>query len=338
MQRMIWSALAAFAVTLVIGPTVIKLLMRLKVGQQIYGLAPEAHKSKQGTPTMGGLMIAFIAILFAFLFRSHTVPIIFDIPFAICVFALLNLALGFADDFLKVRRKKNQGGLTEMQKTVPQVIIAVAFAAYCAFSPYIGTMIMLPFTSNELNLGLAYIPIMAFVVYCVLNAANFLDGLDGLLGSVSLVIFAAFGIIALIFASQIGAGANQTQLVNTATLCAATAGALMGYLRYNLHPAQMMMGDTGSMFIGAVFVGVGMTMRIPIWLPFAGVMMLVSLLSTTIQRVYYKATHGKRVFKNSPYHHHLEMMGMSETRIVSMYVLVTVLFCLLCFLGLPITI
>jgi phospho-N-acetylmuramoyl-pentapeptide-transferase len=335
---MIWAALTAFIITLVIGPTVIKLLMKLKVGQQIYGKAPEGHKAKQGTPTMAGLMFAVIAILFAFLFRDRSFSFYTDISLAIAVFSVLNLALGFADDFLKIRRKKNQGGLSEMQKTIPQVVISLAFSAYCAYSPYIGTSIMLPFTTNELNLGWAYIPIMAFVIYCVLNGANFLDGLDGLLGSVSLVIFASFGIIALMFAGTIGAGVNQSQLVNIATLCAAMAGALMGYLRYNLHPAQMMMGDTGSMFVGAMFVGVGMALRLPIWLPFAGVMMLVSLLSTTIQRVYYKATHGKRIFKNSPYHHHLEMMGMSETRIVSMYVLVTVLFCMLCFLALPIII
>ena len=338
MQRMIWAALSAFVITLVIGPAVIKLLARLKLGQQVYALAPETHSKKQGTPTMAGLMFAALSILFAFLFRSGAFSPLTDVTLAIALFAMLNLEIGFADDYLKIHRKKNQGGLTEMQKTVAQVLVAAAFSAYCAFNAYIGTIIRLPFTQAEYNLRWAYIPLMTFLIYCMLNAANFLDGLDGLLGSVSTVIFASFGIIALLFAGQVRASTYQAQIVNIATYCAAMTGALMGYLRYNLHPAQMMMGDTGSMYIGAVFVAVGMALRVQIWIPFAGVMMVVSLLSTTIQRVYYKATGGKRVFMNSPYHHHLEMMGMSETRIVSMYVLVTVLFCLLCFLALPIAV
>ena len=336
MQRMIWAALTAFAASLIAGPTVIKMLTRLKVGQQIYGLAPEAHKAKQGVPTMGGLMFAVMSVALAFAFRTGTFDWKSDIPAAIALFSLLNLAMGFADDFLKIRRKQNQGGLTESQKTIVQLIIAAAFSWYCWRHPDIGSSIRLPFTTREFNLGWAYIPVMAFVIYCTLNAANFLDGLDGLLASVSVVDFATFGIIALLFSGQMGASQNQSQIVNIATMCAALVGAMMGYLRYNLHPAQMMMGDTGSMYIGGIFVAIGMALRIPLWIPFAGVMMAVSLVSTFAQRMYYKATHGKRIFKNSPYHHHLEMMGMPETRIVSMYVLVTVMFCLLCFLALPV--
>ena len=335
MQRMLWAALTAFAVSLIIGPTVIKLLTKLKIGQQVYSKAPETHKAKQGMPTMGGLMFAIISVALAFTFRTGSFQWKSDIPAAIALFAILNLAMGFADDFLKIRRKANQGGLSEKQKTIGQIIVAAAFSWYCWRHPDIGSSIRLPFITTEFNLSWAYIPVMTFVIYCTLNAANLLDGLDGLLASVSICMFATFGIFALMFAGQMGASQTQAQTINIATMCAALTGAMMGYLRYNAYPAQMMMGDTGSMYIGAVFVAVGMAIRVPLWIPFAGVMMVVSLVSTFAQRMYFKATHGKRIFKNSPYHHHLEMMGMAESRIVSMYVLITVLFCMLCFLALP---
>ncbi|GHU68212.1 phospho-N-acetylmuramoyl-pentapeptide-transferase [Clostridia bacterium] len=336
MQRMLWAVLGGFIISLIIGPTMIKLLRRLKVGQQVYAGAPEEHMKKQGTPTMGGLMFAAVSLAVAFVARVGSFDWKSDVPLAIAVFALLNLALGFADDFLKIRRQRNQGGLKEMQKTIPQLIIALAFAAYCYFHPLIGSSIRLPFTVREWDLGYWYIPVMAFVIYCTLNAANFLDGLDGLLGSVGLCDFAVFGVIGLLLAATVGVSDTQNMWLNVAILCAGMAGALMGYLRYNLHPASMMMGDTGSMYVGAVFVGAAMALRLPLWVPVAGVMMVVSLLSTTVQRYYFKATHGKRLFLNSPFHHHLEKKGMSETRIVSMYVLVTILASLLCFLMLPI--
>ncbi|GHU71229.1 phospho-N-acetylmuramoyl-pentapeptide-transferase [Clostridia bacterium] len=335
MQRMLWAVLGGFAITLIIGPTFIKLLRKLKVGQQVYDGAPAAHQKKQGTPTMGGLMIALVSIAMTFVARVGSFEWKSDVPLAIAAFALLNLGMGFADDFLKIRRKANHGGLSEMQKTIPQILFALAFSAYCYQHPLIGSSVRLPFTAREWDMGYWYIPIMAFVIYCTLNAANFLDGLDGLLGSVSLCDFAAVGIIALLLAGTIGISQLQYMTLNVAILCAAMAGALMGYLRYNLHPASMLMGDTGSMYIGAVFVGAAMALRIPLWVPVAGGMMVVSLISTTAQRVYFKATHGKRIFLNSPYHHHLEMKGMGETRIVSMYVLVTLILCLLCFLMLP---
>jgi phospho-N-acetylmuramoyl-pentapeptide-transferase len=338
---MLWAILGGFVITLIIGPTMIKLLMRLKVGQQIYEGAPSEHMKKQGTPTMGGLMIAAVSLAVTFAARVGaggsygSYDWKSDALIAVAVFALLNMALGFADDFLKIRRRRNQGGLKELQKTIPQVVVALGFSAYCYFHPLIGSSIRLPFTVREWDLGYWYIPIMAFAIYCTLNAANFLDGLDGLLGSVGLCDFAAFGVMALILAGTVGASDRQDMWLNVAILCAGMAGALMGYLRYNLHPASLMMGDTGSMYIGAVFVGAAMTLRLPLWIPVAGLMMVVSLLSTTIQRYYFKATHGKRLFLNSPFHHHLEKKGMGEERIVSMYVLITILMCLLCFLMLP---
>jgi phospho-N-acetylmuramoyl-pentapeptide-transferase len=332
---MLWAALGGFVISLIIGPTMIKLLRRLKVGQQVYEGAPEEHMKKQGTPTMGGLMIAAVSLAAAFAARAGAPEWKSDAPLAVAAFALLNMGLGFADDFLKIRRKKNQGGLKELQKTIPQLAIAAGFAAYCYWHPLIGSSVRLPFTAREWDMGYWYIPAMAFVIYCVLNGSNLLDGLDGLLGSVSLCDFAVFGIIALILAGGVGVSESQYMLLDVGILCAGMAGALMGYLRYNLHPASLMMGDTGSMYIGAVFVGAAMVLRLPLWIPAAGLMMAVSLLSTTAQRYYYKATRGKRLFLNSPFHHHLEKKGMSETRIVSMYVLVTVLMCLVCFLMLP---
>lgn len=332
MQRMVWAVLIGFAAALAVGPWTIRELRKLKAGQNIYELAPESHKSKQGTPTMGGLAFAALALLIGFALRTGPFDIKTDMPFALAVFAVMNMALGFTDDFTKLRMKHNQG-LTEKQKLAAQFIIAALFSVYCYMHPDVGSSIYIPFFKTEWDMGWFYIPAMMFVIICTTNGCNLLDGLDGLCGGVSSVGMATFAVLALLFASAAQSATLQTNLINVGVLCAALCGSLLGYLRFNLHPAQVMMGDTGSMFLGGMCVGTAMLMRQPLLILLIGGAYAASLLSVFLQRMYFKATHGKRIFKMSPLHHHFELCGVPETRIVSMYVIASVLLCLLALLG-----
>lgn len=332
MQRMVWAVLLSFAVTLSMGPFAIRALRKLKFGQTIYELVPESHQLKQGTPTMGGILFFIVTVAVALVLRVGTLAIKTDFMLALITFAVLNMMIGFLDDYGKIRTNKNQGGLSERQKLVSQFIVAAAFSAYCYMHPDIGTSIYVPFLNIEWELGWTYIPVMIFVIICTANGANLLDGLDGLLASVTTVITAFFAIVALLLAA-VFTGAKQDNLLNTGMLCAAACGALLGYLRFNLHPAQIMMGDTGSMFLGGLVIGVAMLLRLQLLIPIVAGAYAVSLLSVFMQRMYFKATHGKRIFKMSPLHHHFELNGVPETRIVSMYAIATVLLCLFAFLG-----
>ena len=333
MQRMVWAVLLSFAAALALGPVAIKALRKLKFGQNIYELAPESHKAKQGTPTMGGLMFMAVTVAIAFLLSVGAFNARTHMLLALAAFSILNMLIGFLDDFGKIRARKNQGGLTESQKLVAQFIVAALFSTYCYAHPDVGTVIFVPFAGIEWDLGWFYIPVMIFVIICTANGSNLLDGLDGLLASVTTVIAAFFAITALLLAETAG-GERQDNLLNIGILCAAACGALLGYLRFNLHPAQVIMGDTGSMFLGGLVVGCAMLMRLPLLLPIVAGAYAASLLSVFLQRMYFKATHGKRIFKMSPLHHHFELSGVPETKIVSMYAIVSILLCLLAFLGL----
>lgn len=326
--RMLWAALITFFVSLAIGPWVIRTLRKLKVGQNVYELAPEEHQKKQGTPTMGGLMFAGVMLVIAFILRTGPFSIRTDLLIALAAFALLNLVVGFLDDLTKLRGKNNKG-LSERQKLAMQTVIALLFSLYCYLHPDIGSRVYVPFIGATWDLGPFYIPAMMFVIVCTTNGSNFLDGLDGLLGSVSAVIAGCFALILLL----ITGGNLSPDQQNLAVLMAAAAGALLGYLRFNLHPAAMMMGDTGSMFLGGLVAGVAMMTRLPLLLPLVAGMYAASLLSTFVQRWYFRLSGGKRILKMSPLHHHFELSGVPETKIVSMYTVVSVVLCLLSLLG-----
>ncbi len=329
MQRMIWAVLIAFIASLAVGPVLLPVLRRLKFGQNVYELAPESHQKKQGTPTMGGWMICIVGVAVAAILHMGGWQWRTDMMLAVLLMALCNLCIGFADDMTKIRGKRNQG-LSEKQKLIFQGIIAIAFAFYCYAHPQVGSRIIIPFVGTTWDLGWLYIPAAAFVVIATTNSANLLDGLDGLLGSVSLVDFATFGLIALFAATAADGNAN---IMNLAVLCAALAGACMGFLRFNVFPARMIMGDTGSMFIGGAIVAVALLLRLPLLIVLACFCMLISSGSVLIQRLYFKATHGKRIFRMSPIHHHFELGGVPESKIVAMYTIVTVVCCLLSLLG-----
>ena len=322
MLRLIIALLVSLIGMLLIGPRVLPVLRRLKFGQTIYELGPKAHQVKQGTPTMGGLMFALTTIVAALLLHGTWYGWN-DFSLALIAVSLLTMLVGFVDDYIKVVKKRNLG-LVWWQKVVAQVVISAAFAWYCYQHPLVGSKIIIPFFNVEWDLGIFYVPLITLTVLFMTNSANLQDGLDGLLGTVTVTGMAGYGVIALLFALSAGTAGMNNYFV-AGILAFALAGAKAGYLRYNHYPAQIFMGDTGSMFVGGAMVGIAVVLRIEFLLLLISFTCVMSSVSVIMQRVYFKLTHGKRIFKMSPIHHHFELCGMKETQIVLMYGAVTIL-------------
>ncbi len=319
------TALTAFILILLGMPSLIVYLKKLKFSQTIYALGPQSHLSKQGTPNMGGLLIVAATLLASAgcaLYEGIGASLL-----PLVLLALGSMAIGFADDYIKDVRKRHEG-LKPMQKIIGQIVTGLLFSVYCFNS--IGSAIRLPFAEAELDLGLFYIPLMTLLVIFMTNSANLQDGVDGILSTVSIVGGIAFGAAALMMG-----GDKTPQMHRSLALTGfALAGACSGFLVFNRHPARIMMGDTGSMFIGGVFVGIAILLRLQLWLIPICFTMIMSSLSVIIQRVYFKLTHGKRIFKMSPIHHHFELSGMSENQIVRMYAATTLVLSVLSLLAL----
>ena len=310
---------------LVMGPRVIPLLHKLKFGQAIYNLGPQTHKNKEGTPVMGGLMMAAAVLVTALVTHAGPWQGGWDATLALLLVSFLSMAVGFADDFVKVWKKRHEG-LTPWQKIAGQVFVAAGFSVYCYFHPQIGPAIRVPFTALEWNLGWWYIPVMTLVVIFMINSANLQDGLDGLLSTVSSAGDCGWAALAVLAAIAAG-GAAEMQL-NIASFALAMAGAAFGFLRFNRFPAKVFMGDTGSMLIGGATVGMAMLLRQPLLLLLISFPMVMSSVSVILQVGYFKLTkklygEGRRIFRMSPIHHHFELCGYSETQIVAMYLTVT---------------
>lgn len=335
MLRMILALLVSLALVLLSGPKVIPLLHRLNFGQTIYDLGPQTHKKKQGTPIMGGLMMAGAVLIAALACHPALWQGGWDFMLALLAVSFLSMAVGFADDFIKAALKRHEG-LTPWQKIAGQVVVAVAFSVYCYLNPWVGSKIWVPFFNVEWDLGIFYIPLMALTVIFMVNSANLQDGLDGLLSSVTVVGGTAWGMMALFFLTAVQAAepAYASNLYSIAVFAMAVVGAAMGFLRFNHYPAKVFMGDTGSMFIGGAVVGMAMLLRQPLMMLLISFTLVMSSLSVIIQRAYFKATHGKRIFKMSPIHHHFELCGYSETQIVSMYAVTTGVLSLIAILSL----
>lgn len=332
MQRLIWAILVAFAMAMVFGPIVIPWLKRLKMGKEIYDLGPQSHMKKQGTPQMGGVIFAVPALIAG-------VALSYKEGFGYLAMVLVSAVgfglIGFVDDFIKAKFKKAEG-LTPMQKTVPMLLIALGLAIWAYMTPSIGSGWKIPFTDIVWDLGIFYIPLMVFVMLGTVNSANLLDGVDGLLGGCSLFDFVTMALVCVTMAA--GDAENAADLLNVAIFAGAMVGGLMGFLRFNSHPARVFMGDVGSFFIGGALVGMTTVTGTTLLLPIIALTMMVSSLSVIIQTTYFKYTRkktgtGKRIFKMSPLHHHFELSGMPETQIVTMYYLVTVALCLITLLG-----
>jgi phospho-N-acetylmuramoyl-pentapeptide-transferase len=287
----------AFVLALIMGPLCIPILRRMKFGQQIREDGPQGHLKKQGTPTMGGIIILIALALASLRFADKNTDLL------ILLIASLGYGLvGFLDDYIKIIFKRSLG-LTAKQKLFGQLLIS-AIVCYLLVREGHSTDLYIPFVEFHFNPGWLYFPLMAILMLGASNAVNFTDGLDGLLAGTSAIAFGAYTVIAM----------NNTQ-PEAAIFSAAMVGAVLGFLVFNAHPAKVFMGDTGSLGIGGGLVAVAILTKAELLLAVVGGVFLVEILSVVIQVVSFK-TRGKRVFKMSPIHHHFELVGWSEWRVV----------------------
>ncbi len=331
--RMIGAALIALAAALLIGPGLIRYLKKLHFGQTIYELGP-SHQQKQGTPVMGGLMMAAGILLGSVIFHPAQWNGIWDFIFPLLAVSFLSMGVGFADDYIKAVKKRHDG-LNPWQKIAGQVIISLAFSIYCYISPKVGSSIIIPFTGAEWDLGIFYIPLMTLLVIFIVNSANLQDGLDGLLGSVTAAGSSAWAVICaiLVLTATLSGRGDAESTATIGVFAMSITGACLGFLRYNRYPARTFMGDTGSMLLGGGAVATAMLLRLPLLLALIFFTPVMSSVSVILQRYYFKLTHGKRIFLMSPIHHHFEKKGYSETQIVSMYAGVTLILSLIAILS-----
>ena len=317
----ILAVIIAFAISAALCPIVIPFLHKLKFGQQVRDDGPQAHLKKKGTPTMGG--IAFLAsVIITSLFYIKDYPKIVPILFMTVGFGVI----GFLDDYIKIV-KKNSDGLSAKQKLLGQFLITGIFAYYLMTSGEVGTGMLIPFTGGVengyyLELGWLFIPALFFIVLGTDNGVNFTDGLDGLCTSVTILVATFFTVVA------IGENAGISPITG------AVVGSLLGFLLFNVYPAKVFMGDTGSLALGGFVASPAFMMQMPIFIAIVGIIYLVEVLSVIIQVTYFKKTGGKRIFKMAPIHHHFELCGWSETRVVAVFSIVTAILCLVAYLGL----
>lgn len=300
--------LVSFVLVLILGPICIPILRRLKMGNTEREYIKE-HKLKNGTPSMGGIMILVAFSVVSFYqarFNPHIYPIIYlTLGFGI---------IGFVDDLLKAI-KHSSDGLKAWQKMLGQIAVTTGFAVYMAKFSDISLEMRIPFTGAFIDMGWFAIVVLYLAVLGTVNGANFTDGLDGLATSVTLVIAAFFGVAAITLYSDI-------------TACAAAMiGALLGFLMFNVHPAKIFMGDTGSLALGGFVAGCAYMLKMPIFIIIVALIYLVEVLSVILQVGYFKLTHGKRIFRMAPIHHHFELGGWSEVKVVAVFTTVTIFLC-----------
>ena len=333
MFRWIGALLLSAAIALVTGPKLIAYLKKLHFGQTIYELGP-AHQQKQGTPVMGGLMMAAGIVISPLVFHPAQWDGARDFIFPLLLVSLLSMAVGFADDYIKAVKKRHDG-LSPWQKIAGQVIVAVGFSVYCYFSPAVGSRIRVPFLNTDWDLGIFYIPLTSLLTIFIVNSSNLQDGLDGLLGTVTAVGSSAWTVICMLLVTvpALSGAADRNGTAVTGVFMISMAGACVGFLRYNRYPAKTFMGDTGSMLLGGGMAAAAMLLRMPLLLLLIFFTPVMSSVSVILQRYYYKLTHGKRIFLMSPIHHHFEKKGYSETQIVSMYMNVTLVLSLIAVLS-----
>ena len=296
----ILAIIIAFAISALLCPVVIPFLHKLKFGQQVRDDGPQAHLKKQGTPTMGGLVI-LTSIVITSLFYIRDYPKIIPVLFVTVGFGIV----GFLDDYIKIVMKRSEG-LNPLQKLIGQFIITGIFAWYLLHSGQVDTTMLIPFTGGFddgifISLGILFVPFLFFVVLGTDNGVNFTDGLDGLCTSVTILVATFMTIVAL--------GENS----GISPITGAVVGSLLGFLLFNVYPARVFMGDTGSLALGGFVASSAFMMQMPFFIPIIGLIYLVEVLSVIMQVSYFKATHGKRIFKMAPIHHHFELCGWSET-------------------------
>ena len=313
--KIVMAIVISFIVASILGPIIIPLLHKLKFGQNIRQEGPNSHLKKAGTPTIGGLIFIFATIITMFIMVGNPTD-----EAMIALYSFVGFGfVGFLDDLLKIIKKKNEG-LTSGQKMILLLIVS-GFLTWYAYK-YIGTSINIPFLNGQINLGLFYIPAAMFYFAGVTNAVNLTDGLDGLATSVTVLVTTFLGIISY-----------NLGHISLAIFCVALAGALLAFLRFNAFPARVFMGDTGSLALGGAVAMVALILKMPLILVLIGIIYVIETLSVILQVASFKLT-GKRIFKMAPIHHHFEQLGWSETKIVSVFSIITVVFCFIAFASL----
>ena len=305
-------AIIAFCISALLGPVVIPFLRKLKVGQTVRDEGPTTHLQKNGTPTMGGIII-LISITVTSMFYVKSNPQIVPILFLTLGFGLI----GLTDDYIKVVLKRSMG-LRAWQKMALQIVVTAIFAYYITTKSSISLAMRIPFAPGKyLDFGTVGNVILLFIVVIgTVNGTNFTDGLDGLATSVTSLVATFFTVVAL----GLGSGIEP--------ITCATLGALLGFLLFNGYPASVFMGDTGSLALGGFVAACAYMMQMPLFILIVGFIYLAEVVSVMLQVSYFKLTHGKRIFKMAPIHHHFEMCGWRETKVVAVFSIITAILCL----------
>ena len=322
MSETLLAVAISFVLTLLIGKFLIPELRKLKAGQEIRADGPTWHMSKAGTPTMGGIMfiigtgVAVFAAGWGQMLSGDFVHLY------VYLFALCFGLIGFVDDYRKVRQHQNEG-LTARQKFILQLAAAVVFLVLMRYEGLLTNHLYIPFVNTTVQVNwILYLIFAAFVIVGCVNAVNLTDGVDGLSSSVTIPVMVFFATTSYIY--------GRTTL---ALLPATVAGGLAGFLCYNFHPAKVFMGDTGSLFLGGMVCGMAFALDMPLILILVGIIYLCETLSVILQVTYFKLTHGKRIFKMTPIHHHFELCGWKEEKIVFVFTAITLVMCVLAYLG-----
>ena len=327
--KILVAAVVAFVISAVIGKFLVPALRRWKAGQSIKEDGPTWHMSKQGTPTMGGLMFILATIIVVLVGNGPAILSGDWTSVIVLVFALVFGAIGFLDDYAKIKKKENTG-LTAGQKFLLQLAAAILFIVLLRKCGILSPNLYVPFFGVELHLPwVVYLIFAVLVITGTVNAVNITDGLDGLSSSVTLPVCA-------FFAAAFGwawVKWQQSGTAGMAVFAAALFGGLVGFLLYNHYPAKVFMGDTGSLFLGGAVCGMAFALDLPLILILVGIIYIIETLSDIIQVTYFKATHGKRIFRMAPLHHHLEMGGWNEKKVVFVFASISLVFCILAFFG-----
>ncbi len=322
-MKILLALIVSFVVTAVVGKLLIPALVRLKAGQSIKEIGPTWHMSKQGTPTMGGLMF-IIGIGVAILIFGWSGMLEGDFTHLyVYLFALVFGVIGYIDDYEKVKHHQNTG-LTSIQKFLLQLAAAIVFLCLMRYEGMLSPNLYIPFFHTHIVMNwVVYLIFAAFVIVGTVNAVNITDGVDGLSSSVTVPVAAFFAILGYVWS-------GYTQL---GVFGGAMVGGLFGFLLYNHYPAKVFMGDTGSLFLGGAVAALAFAYDMPLILLLVGIVYICETMSDIIQVAYFKLTHGKRVFKMAPLHHHFEMCGWNERKVVAVFTTVSLIFCVLAYLG-----
>ena len=308
--------LISFALCVIMGPVIIPILRRLKMGQTEREDGVKSHLKKTGTPTMGGVII-LLSIVITSVFYIKDYPKILPILFVTLGFGLI----GFLDDYLKVVMRRSDG-LYPKQKMALQIVVTAIFAFYILKFTDVSLAMLLPFSGGKyLNIGWLAVPVMFIAVIGTVNGVNFTDGLDGLASSVTVLVATFFTVVAIGTKSGIS------------PITCAVVGALLGFLLFNVYPASVFMGDTGSLALGGFVASTAYMLQMPIFIIIVGLVYLVEVVSVIIQVTYFKKTGGKRFFKMAPIHHHFELCGWSETKVVAVFSIITAILCLIALMA-----